>query len=119
MAGDALFLGWGPPVRGRELRALDVFQETLSYYDNLQKEGRIDSYEPVLIAPHGGDLGGFILLRGSRASLDEVRSSEEFQRLVTRAGAIVDDIGVIDAFTGEALAQQMARFRATSEELGG
>jgi hypothetical protein len=119
MAGEALFLGWGPPVRGRELKALDVFQETISYYDNLQKEGRIDSYEPVLIAPHGGDLGGFILLRGSRVSLDEIRSSEQFQRLVTRASAIVDDIGVIDASTGEALAQQMATFRAASEELGG
>jgi hypothetical protein len=119
MAGDALFLGWGPPVRGRELKALDVFQETLGYYDSLQKDGRIDSFEPVLIAVHGGDLGGFILLRGSRAALDEIRSSEEFQRLVTRASAVVDNVGVIDAYSGEALAQQMGRFRAASEELGG
>jgi hypothetical protein len=119
MAGEALFLGWGPVVRGRELKALEVFQETLTYYGTLQQEGRIDSFEPVLLAPHGGDLGGFILLRGARASLDEIRSSEEFQRLVTRAGAIVDNIGVIDAYTGEALAQQMAGFRTVSEELGG
>lgn len=75
MAGDALFLGWGPVVRGRELKALEVFQETLTYYGSLQQEGRIDSFEPVLIAPHGGDLAGFILLRGSRGSLDEVRSA--------------------------------------------
>jgi len=118
MAGDALFLGWGPVVRGRELKALEVFQETLTYYGTLQQEGRIDSFEPVLIAPHGGDLAGFILLRGSRSSLDEVRSSEEFRRLVARAGAIVDDIGVIDAYTGEALGQQMALFQSVSEELG-
>jgi hypothetical protein len=119
MAGDALFLGWGPVVRGRELKALEVFQETITYYGTLQQDGRIDSFEPVLIAPHGGDLAGFILLRGSRASLDEIRSSEEFQRLVTRATAIVDDLGVIDAYTGEALAQQMATFQTVSEELGG
>jgi hypothetical protein len=119
MPGDALFLGWGPPVRGRELKALDVFQETLGYYDSLQKDGRIESFEPVLIAPHGGELGGFILLRGSRSALDEIRSSEEFQRLVTRASAIVENIGVIDAYSGEALAQQMARFREASEDLGG
>ena len=43
MAGDALFLGWGPVVRGRELKALEVFQETLTYYGSLQQEGRIDS----------------------------------------------------------------------------
>jgi hypothetical protein len=119
MAGDALFLGWGPVVRGRELKALEVFQETLTYYGTLQQDGRIDSFEPVLIAPHGGDLAGFILLRGSRTSLDEVRSSDEFQRLVARAASIVDDIGVIDAYTGEALAQQMSVFQAVSEELGG
>ncbi len=118
MAGDALFLGWGPVVRGRELKALEVFQETLTYYGTLQQEGRIDSFEPVLIAPHGGDLAGFILLRGSRGSLDEVRSSEEFRKLVARAGAIVDDIGVIDAYTGEALGRQMALFQSVSEELG-
>ena len=118
MAGDALFLGWGPVVRGRELKALEVFQETLTYYGSLQQDGKIDSFEPVLLAPHGGDLAGFILLRGARTSLDEVRSSEEFQRLVTRAASIVDDVGVIDAYTGEALGQQMARFRAVSDELG-
>jgi hypothetical protein len=119
MAGDALFLGWGPVVRGRELKALEVFQETLTYYGSLQEDGRIDSFEPVLLALHGGDLAGFILLRGTRTSLDEIRSSAEFRRLVTRAATIVDDVGVIDAYTGEALAEQMAIFRTASEELGG
>ena len=119
MAGDALFLGWGPVVRGRELKALEVFQETITYYGSLQQDGRIDSFEPVLLAPHGGELAGFILLRGARASLDEIRSSQEFRRLVARAAAVVDDIGVIDAYTGEALAEQMTTFRAVSEELGG
>ncbi|HXP98894.1 MAG TPA: hypothetical protein VN845_02370 [Solirubrobacteraceae bacterium] len=119
MAGDALFLGWGPVVRGRELKALEVFQETLTYYGTLQQDGRIDSFEPVLIALHGGGMAGFILLRASRASLDEVRSSDEFRRLVARAASIVDDVGVIDAYTGEALAQQMAIFQAVSQEIAG
>jgi hypothetical protein len=118
MAGDALFLGWGPVVRGRELKALEVFQETLAYYGTLQQDGLIDSFEPVLIGPHGGGLAGFILLRGARASLDEIRSGEEFQRLVARAAAVVDDVGVIDAYTGEALAQQMAIFQDVSQGLG-
>lgn len=119
MAGDALLLGWGAVVRGRELKALEVFQETLTYYGTLQGEGRIESFEPVLLAPHGGDLAGFILLRGARASLDEIRSSDEFRRLIGRAGSIVDDLRVVDAYTGDALAQQMAVFQAVSEELGG
>jgi hypothetical protein len=119
MAGEALFLGWGPVVRGREQIALQVFQETLEYYGKLQHEGRIESFEPVLVAPHGGDLGGFILLRGERGRLDEIRSSEEFERLVVRAATVVDDVGVINAFTGESLGQAMSRFQNVSQELVG
>jgi hypothetical protein len=119
MAGDALFIGWGPVARGRELKSLEVFQEALGYYGKLQQEGRIESFEPTLIAPHGGDLAGFILIRGERSKLNEVRTSEEFQRIIVRAAMVVDDIGVIDAYTGEALARQMARFQAVAKELAG
>lgn len=119
MAGDALFLGWGPVVRGREAKALEVFQETIAYYGRLQQEGKIESFEPMLLAVHGGDLGGFIVLRGDRAALDQVRGSEEFRTLVVRASSVVDDVGVIDAYGGEALARQMEIFRTVSEELGG
>lgn len=117
MAGDALVLGWGPVVRGRELKAFEVFEQSITYYSGLQQSGRIDSFEPVLLAPHGGGLAGFILIRGSRGSLDEIRSSEEFRLLTARGGAIVDEIGVIDAYTGEALGQQMATFRSVAEEM--
>jgi hypothetical protein len=117
MAGEALFLGWGAVVRGREQKALGVFQETIGYYGQLQQEGKIDSFEPVLIAPHGGGLNGFVLLHGERSKLDEVRSSEEFERLVTRAASVVDEVGVINAYTGDALGQTMARFQAASEDL--
>jgi hypothetical protein len=119
MAGEALFLGWGPVVRGREQIALTVFQETLAYYGKLQQEGKIESFEPVLIAPHGGDLAGFILLRGERGKLDEVRSSEEFERAVVRAASVVDNVGVINASTGESLGQVMGLFQAVSQELAG
>lgn len=117
MAGEALFLGWGPVVRGREQKALQVFQETIEYYGRLQQEGRIESFEPVLIAPHGGDLAGFVLLRGERGKLDEIRSSEEFERAVTRAATVVENVGVINASTGEALGEAMGRFQAASEDL--
>jgi hypothetical protein len=29
MAAEALFLGWGPVLRGREQKALQVFRETI------------------------------------------------------------------------------------------
>jgi hypothetical protein len=119
MAGEALFIGWGQVVRGREQKALQVFQETIEFDGKLQQEGRIDSFEAVLLGPHGGDLAGFILLRGQRQRLDEIRSSEEFERLIARAASIVDGVGVLNAYGGEALGQSMERFRQAAEELGG
>jgi hypothetical protein len=110
MAGEALFLGWGPVVRGREQRALEVFQESIAYYAKLQQDGQIESFTPVLLAAHGGDLNGFIITYGEQASLDAVRSSPEFARLLARAGSIVDKLGVVNAFTGEALGEQMGLF---------
>ena len=40
MAGEALFLGWGPVVRGREQKAFQVFQETIEYYGRRSRKAR-------------------------------------------------------------------------------
>jgi hypothetical protein len=117
MAGEALFVGWGQVVRGREQLALQVFQETVGYYARLQEEGAIDSFDATLLAPHGGDLAGFFIIHGDQTALDSVRASPEFLRVITRAGAVVDNVGVVTAYTGEALAQVMGLFGEISQEL--
>jgi hypothetical protein len=120
MAGEALFIGWGQVVRGREKRALQVFQESMDYYGKLQQDGRIEGFDVYFLAPHGGDLDGFVVLRGNdRQKLAEVRFSEEFERLVARASAIVDSVGVVIAYTGDALAQQVSIFSDVADEFGG
>lgn len=118
MAGEALFIGWGAVVRGREKRALEVFEESVQYYARLQGDGSIEGFDVFLLAPHGGDLNGFVILRGERSKLTEVRFSGEFEDLVARASAIIDSLGVIIAYGGDALAQQMGRFRAVADEFG-
>ena len=62
MAMGALFIGWGQAVHGREQKALEVFQEALRYSGRLQQDGEIQSFEPVALEPHGGDLAGFLLI---------------------------------------------------------
>jgi hypothetical protein len=119
MADDALFIGWGEVVRGREPKAIEVFNESLQYYAQLQQDGKVESVEPWFLAPHGGDLAGFILLRGQREQLDEIERSPEFERLQTRASLIVDRTGVINAYTGEALGRLLGEFEEASGDLGG
>jgi hypothetical protein len=119
MAGEALFIGWGAVVRGREKQALQVFQESMEYYGKLQQDGKIESFDVLLLAPHGGDLNGFVILRGDRQGLAGIRFSDEFERLIARAAAIIDNLGVVPAYSGETLAQQMALFQQVAEEFGG
>ena len=117
MADDALFIGWGEVVRGREEKAVEVFNETIQYYGQLQQDGKIESFEPYFLAPHGGDLGGFVLLHGEREQLDEIVRSEEFERLQARVTMIVDGSGTVQAVTGEALARGMGHFQEATKDL--
>ena len=117
MADDGLFIGWGEVVRGRETKAVEVFNEAVEYWSGLQRDGRIESFEPWFLATHGGDLGGLVLVRGEREKLDAVVRSPEFERLQARVTMIVDGSGVIQAATGESLARQMGQFREATADL--
>jgi hypothetical protein len=117
MAEAGLFVGWGPPVRGREAKSLDVFNESVAYWGRLQQDGRIESFEVVLLYPHGGDLAGFALLRGSHDQLNAVGGDEEFLRLTSRAGLIVEGLGVVRASVGEGLGRQVGFFQDAVGEL--
>src|SRR5918995_2368277 len=107
MAEAGLFIGWGAPVSGREAKGLEIFNQGVEYWGRLQQEGRIESFEVVLLYPHGGDLYGFSLLRGSHEQLDAVGGDEEFLRLTTRAGLVVERLGVVRAALGDDLQRQI------------
>jgi hypothetical protein len=111
MADAGLFIGWGDVVRGREDRALDVFNETIELYGQMQSDGRIEDFEVALLNPHGGDLQGFALLRGSEDQMDAVPRDDDFERLMTRASLIVENLGIIPAAMGASLARGMAIYQ--------
>jgi hypothetical protein len=117
MADSGLFVGFGLPVRGRERQAIKVFGEAFEYYSRLQQDGQIESFEPVLLEPHGGELGGFFLLRGDQDKLARIRASEEFERLTARAQLITENLGVVSTFLGERLMSEMSVFSEQVEEL--
>ena len=116
MADAALFIGFGQSVRAREPQALDLFKEVLGFYSELRDQGGIESFEPVLLEPHGGDLQGFILIRGTREQLHELRASEDFQRTVARAGLVLDGFGVVDGYVGEGLEARMSVYEQQVNE---
>ena len=117
MADAGLFIGWGDPVRGREAKGLEVFNETLAYFGRLQQDGEIESFDTVLLEPHGGDLGGFILLRGSEEKLARLRVDDEFVRMSTRAALVVERVGVVGAALGDGLQDAIVTYQQAIDEL--
>ena len=117
MAEAGLFVGWGAPVRGREAKGLEVFNEGIEYWGRLQEAGRIESFEVVLLYPHGGDLAGFALLRGSHDQLNAVGGDDEFLRLTARAGLIVEGLGVVRAALGDGLEKEIGLYQQAVGEI--
>jgi hypothetical protein len=117
MADGGVFIGWGAPIAGREAKGLEVFNEALQYYGRLQQEGRIQDFQVGLLEPHGGDLEGFIYLRGSREDLAQLRMDEEFERITTRASLVVEGVGVVNVITGDDLERGIGIYQEAISDL--
>jgi hypothetical protein len=115
MADAGLFVGWGEVVRGREAQSLDLFNEFLGYLGGLAESGEIESFEPVVLEPHGGDLAGFVLIRGDADRLHSVRVSDEWTKHMTRGGLMTENFGIVSAVLGERMERQMVVY---AEEIG-
>jgi hypothetical protein len=111
MADRILFIGWGATIPGREERALEVFNHGIGFYGRCQQEGRIESFDVILLEPHGGGLAGYVEVHGSKEQLAAIRDDEEFQRLQVDAGLIVDELGVVGGFANEGVARQVTMFQ--------
>jgi hypothetical protein len=110
MADHMLFIGWGAPVRGREERSLEVFNEAVGLFGRMQQDGRIEKFDVVLLAP-SGDLGGYFELHGTADQIAGVHQDAEFQRNTAAAELIVDGLRHIDGVTNAGVAEQMEIYR--------
>lgn len=110
MADRVLFVGWGESVAGREERGLQVFTDALGLLGRMQQEGRIDSFDTVLLEPNG-ELAGFVLVRGTAQQIDALRGDEEFRRNTADASLIVQRLTHIEGYTNEAIAQEIGVYQ--------
>jgi len=110
MADRVLFMSWRTVVRGREERALEVFNETLGLYGRMQQEGRIERFDVVLLEPNG-ELGGYIVLHGSSAQLAAVREADDYRRALVDAELAVEGMRVVEGATDAGLAHEIQLFQ--------
>jgi hypothetical protein len=110
MANSALFVGWNRSITGREQQAMDLFARVMEYYGQLQNDGKIESFEPVVLSNHGGDLNGFVLIRGDADKLDKVRREETFRDFSIEANFCLENFGVIDGYIGDGITEVFSQW---------
>jgi hypothetical protein len=110
MADRMLMISWGQSVRGREERALEVFNESVGLWGRMQQDGRIESFDVHMLMPNGGMLG-YAELKGSADQIAAAREDDEFMRSLTDASMIVDDLRVTPGLCNEGVAEQLGRFQ--------
>jgi hypothetical protein len=98
------------PTPGYETKAVELFQEYMEYLGGPQRAGTIQSFEPVILGVHGGDLNGFTLIRGDPGKLHALLASEQWDTYLVRAGLVLDGLGIIRGVSGDLLTKQMGLF---------
>ncbi|MEA2474014.1 MAG: hypothetical protein QOE06_1929 [Thermoleophilaceae bacterium] len=111
MADRMLMIGWGAPVRGREERGLEVFNEALGICGRMQQEGQIEKFEVRLMGPNGGDLDGYIEMHGSAEQIAAVKEDDEFLRNTMDANQIVEGLRHYEGWINEGIARAMEMYQ--------
>ena len=114
-----LLVGWGAIIPGREKKAAQVLREAMGYLAALKDEGRLDAIDAVLLEPHGGDLAGFVLLRGEPQQLAALRAEPAFVRTIVAVQLVHTGVRVVPACEGAAMHSLMQVWDEQEERLLG
>ena len=110
MADRVILIGWDRPIVGREQRAMQLFRKSIEYYSTLQTGGKIESFEPIILSRHGGDLNGFILLKGEEKKLAAIREEDPFLELTLEATLCLDGFGIVSGYIGKGVSDILSRW---------
>lgn len=107
---NVMMIGWNGAKMGREAMAGEMFNSLVNFFTKKLSDGVITTFEPVLLSPHGGDMNGFMLVKGDNDKLDTLRNEDEFMNLVAQCLHCVDGFGVIRGMGGDRVELEMKRW---------
>jgi len=107
MSADCLMFSWKKSVPGREKIGAAHFNEFIGYLTQLQKNGDVDAFEPVLLTPNGEGPTGFFLIRGSGEKLARITATPEWHAHVMRAMMHLENPSLVQGVYGNAVMNRM------------
>lgn len=108
MSSNAIVFGWDRSLPGREQLSARHFQDFVAYLQAQKSGGRIESFDPVLLEPHGGTVNGFFLIRGTDDQIAALAASPDYIQHQIRAQLHLDGFGAWRAVAGAAVNERMA-----------
>lgn len=117
MAEAGLWVAWGLPTVGREMQALESLVGGKGYLEGLAREGRIERFDITILQPQSIELGGFILIQGTKQQIDELRRDDEFQRWLTQTQLVADRVGIVDAWVDEGITEALGLYERALQNL--
>jgi hypothetical protein len=111
MTNAGIFIGWNGVIPGRETMAHELFQSATAFWTKRQRDGDIESFEPVLLTRHGEALNGFFLIRGDRTKLETLKRTNDYLNMIVQADHFLAGLQIVDTYMGNTLDDMMKRWR--------
>ena len=107
MGPNIILFGWKQSIPGRESLSAQHFQDFMQYLQSQQDQGVVQSFEPMLLEPHSGDLQGFFRIEGEPSKLATLVGSPEWTQHQARAVLHLTGVTLLRGFTGAAVMERM------------
>ena len=105
-----LLIRFGKLVPGREVPAIELFQESMRYLEEKRDLGAITYFEPFFFMTSDLDEElGFWLVKGPAPSIFAIMEEEAFKLLMQKSIALVEHMRMDWLTVGEGIEEQVAR----------
>jgi len=119
MADSAIFMQWGMPFAGRETKALEEFTVNMGWWEQLKKDGKIESFSTFgMLTGNHQAVSGFAIVQGTEKQMTELMATEDYRKRTVRVAALVDNFSVHLTETGDKMMSRMQRYGMSLKELG-
>lgn len=112
MRSNTIIYSWKRSVPGREHLSAVHFADFASYLGSMQKQGVIQSFEPILLDPNGDNIVGFFLIRMGDAGIGQWMDRADFTEHIIRSMFHVEEPNLSHGVSGPAVMERMDKWAA-------
>ena len=101
---------WNDVKAGREKEGLNLWMDVVTMNEKAVANGQVERWDAVIFEPSPNAPAGAIRVYGTDEQVEAFIRSDDFVKLVNRAGLLLNGFGYRRFMTGQALADGFAQF---------